>query len=77
VAGALLGLVGMVVVPVVGLPLGFVLGVYLAELTRLRTHRAAWPSTVEAMRGVGLSVLIGLCAAVAATGVWLAVAVTT
>ncbi len=77
VAGGLLALVGLIVVPVVGLPLGFVLGVYLAELTRLRTHAAAWPSTVEAMKGAGLSMLIGLAAAVAATAVWAAVALTT
>jgi len=77
VAGGLLGLVGLFVVPVVGLPLGFVLGVYLAELARLRSHAAAWPSTVEAMKGAGLALLIGLAAAVAATAVWAAVAVTT
>jgi len=77
VAGGLLGIVGLFVIPVVGLPVGFVLGVYLAERLRLRTHAAAWPSTVEAMKGTGLSVLIGLAAAVLATGVWAAVAITT
>lgn len=77
VAGGLLGIAGLFVVPVVGLPLGFVLGVYLAERVRLRTHAAAWPSTVEAMKGTGLSVLIGLAAAVLATGIWAVVAVTT
>ncbi|MFN8167346.1 MAG: DUF456 domain-containing protein [Candidatus Nanopelagicales bacterium] len=77
VAGGLLGIVGFFVVPVVGLPLGFVLGVYAAERLRLRTHAAAWPSTVEAMKGTGLSVLIGLSAAVVATGIWAGVAVTT
>lgn len=77
VAGGLLGIVGLFVVPVVGLPLGFVLGVYLAERVRLPTHADAWPSTVEAMKGTGLSVLIGLAAAVLATGIWATVAVTT
>jgi uncharacterized protein YqgC (DUF456 family) len=77
IAGGLLGIAGLFVVPVLGLPLGFVLGVYLAERVRLRTHAAAWPSTVEAMKGTGLSVLIGLVAAVMATGVWAAVALTT
>ncbi len=33
-AGGLLGIVGFFVVPVVGLPLGFVLGIFLAELAR-------------------------------------------
>ena len=76
-AGGLLGLVGLFVIPVVGLPLGFVLGIYLAERVRLPDHAAAWPSTVEAMKGAGLSMLISLVAAVAATGVWLVAAVTT
>ena len=76
-AGGLLGIVGLFVVPVVGLPLGFVLGIYLAERVRLPDHAAAWPSTVEAMKGAGLSMLISLVAAVAATGIWLAAAVTT
>ncbi|MFC6238203.1 DUF456 domain-containing protein [Longivirga aurantiaca] len=77
VVGGLLGIAGFFVVPVVGLPLGFVLGVYLAERVRLPDHAAAWPSTVTAMKGTGLSVLIGLVAAVAATGIWASVAVMT
>jgi hypothetical protein len=76
-AGGALGIVGFFVVPVVGLPLGFVLGVYLAEIARMREHAAAWTTTVEAMKGTGLAVLIGLCAAVLATAVWAAAAVTT
>jgi len=47
-AGGALGLVGFFVVPVVGLFLGFILGVYLAERGRLGQHRAAWSSTVIA-----------------------------
>jgi uncharacterized protein YqgC (DUF456 family) len=76
-AGAALGIVGFFVLPVVGLPLGFVLGVYLAEMVRMRAHAAAWTTTVEAMKGTGLAVLIGLCAAVIATSVWAAAALTT
>jgi uncharacterized protein len=68
-AGAVLGVVGFFVVPVVGLFLGFVLGVYLAELRRIG-HPAAWPSTVHALKAVGLSILIELVAALAATLVW-------
>ncbi|GAB3765488.1 hypothetical protein FB382_002099 [Nocardioides ginsengisegetis] len=68
--GAALGLVGFFVVPVVGLFLGFVLGVYLAEVGRVGQERA-WPSTMAALRVVGLSILIELVAAVAATWVWI------
>lgn len=75
--GGAVGIVGFFFVPVVGLPLGFVLGVYLAELARLREHAAAWSTTVEAMKGTGLAVLIGLCASVIATAVWATAAITT
>jgi uncharacterized protein YqgC (DUF456 family) len=69
--GAALGIVGFFVVPVVGLFLGFVLGVYLAEYRRVGSS-AAWPSTKHALKAVGLSILIELVAAVAATLVWVA-----
>jgi hypothetical protein len=70
-AGTVLGIIGFFVVPVVGLLLGFVVGVYLAELVRLRTHAAAWPSTREALRAVGWSILIELAAGLLATAVWI------
>ncbi|ABL82462.1 MULTISPECIES: DUF456 domain-containing protein [unclassified Nocardioides] len=69
--GVGLGVVGFFVVPVVGLVLGFVLGVYLAELRRVGSARA-WPSTVHSLRAVGLSIVIELGAALAATLVWVA-----
>jgi uncharacterized protein YqgC (DUF456 family) len=69
--GAGVGIVGFFVVPVVGLFIGFVLGVYLAEYRRVGST-AAWPSTKHALRAVGLSILIELVAALAATFVWVA-----
>ncbi|MBO9520445.1 MAG: DUF456 domain-containing protein [Nocardioidaceae bacterium] len=68
-AGGLLGVAGFFVVPVVGLPLGFVLGVYLAEWHRT-THREAWPATVSALKAVGLGILVELAFATAAAAVW-------
>jgi uncharacterized protein YqgC (DUF456 family) len=68
--GAALGVVGFFVVPVVGVFLGFVLGVYLAELRRVG-RADAWPSTWHALKAVGLSILIELGAALAATAVWI------
>ena len=50
--GAAVGVVGFFVVPVVGLFIGFVLGVYLAEHRRLGAT-AAWPSTKHALRRSG------------------------
>ena len=68
--GGLLGVVGFFVVPVVGLVLGFVLGIYLAELRRLGPQRA-WPSTRAALSAVGLSLLIELAAGMLAALTWL------
>ena len=72
--GGALGVVGFFVVPVLGLALGFVLGVFLAELVRASRTRlgagAAWSSTVVALRGVGLSVAIEGLAGTLAAVVW-------
>jgi len=67
--GGILGIAGFFVVPVVGLVIGFLLGVYLSE-TRRVGRNLAWPSTVAAVKAVGLSVLVELVAALFATGVW-------
>jgi uncharacterized protein YqgC (DUF456 family) len=72
VAGGVLGLIGFFVVPVVGLILGFVLGVWLAERARLGDADQAWPSTKQALTAVGLSMLIELAAALGIAVVWLA-----
>lgn len=74
--GAALGIVGFFVVPVVGLPLGFVLGIYLAEWNRL-SREQAWPATVAALKAVGLGILIELCFTTAAAAVWLVGALAT
>jgi len=74
--GAAVGIVGFFVIPVVGLLVGFVLGVYLAEYRRLGAT-AAWPSTWQALKAVGLSILIELVAGIAATCVWVAGVVVT
>ena len=69
-AGAVLGIIGFFVVPVLGFLVGFVLGIYLAELTRRRDQRVAWRSTVQALKGVALSVGVELCGALLATAAW-------
>jgi uncharacterized protein YqgC (DUF456 family) len=67
--GGLLGVVGFFVIPVVGLVIGFVLGVYLAELRRVGS-RAAWPATRHALAAAGLSLLIELTASMLAAATW-------
>jgi uncharacterized protein len=66
--------VGFFVVPVVGLLIGFVLGVYLAELQRVG-RRLAGPTTRSALRAVGVSILIELGAGMLAALTWLAGAI--
>ncbi len=67
--GVAVGVAGFFVVPVVGLFVGFVLGIYLAERSRLGADQA-WPSTKAALRAVGLSIVIELVAALLATATW-------
>jgi len=71
-AGGVVAIVGFFVIPVVGGVLGFVGGVYGAEWLRLGSHQTAWPSTVHALRAVGLSVLIELGAGLLIASAWLA-----
>ena len=70
-AGGLLAFVGFFVVPVVGMFIGFVLGVYVAERARVG-GALAWPSTKGALRAVGVSIMIELVAAFLAAVTWAA-----
>lgn len=70
VAGGVLGIIGFFVIPVVGLVIGFVLGVFLAELVNRRDQRVAWTSTKHAVKGVALSVGVELAGALLATVAW-------
>jgi uncharacterized protein len=54
---------------VVGLFVGFVVGVYAAERRRVGGV-AAWPATVHALKAVGLSLLVEVVAAVLAALTW-------
>jgi len=69
-AGGVLGLVGFFVIPVVGLVIGFVLGVWVAERIRLGDFGKAWPSTKHALKAAGLAMLIELATALTIAGVW-------
>ena len=63
-------------IPVVGLLVGFVAGVFLAELIGTRRngrgdrHRA-WTATVHAVKGVALSVAVELSAGLLAAVAWI------
>ena len=74
----LLGLVGAVVgffvIPVVGLLIGAVVGVYAAELRRLRDAAAARQSTVATAKAIGIGLVLELVAGVLAVATWLVAA---
>lgn len=67
----ILAVVGFFVIPVVGAPLGFVLGVFLVELSRRHDRRAAWASTRTALTAVAQSMGIELVAGFAIVATWL------
>jgi len=69
-AGAVAGVIGFFVIPVVGLVVGFVAGVYLAELAHRRDNKRAWASTVHAVKGVALSMGVELAGGLLATAAW-------
>jgi uncharacterized protein YqgC (DUF456 family) len=69
-AGAVLGIIGFFLIPVVGLPIGFVVGVLLVELARNRNGATAWQSTSAALKAVGLAVMLEVATAFAVAVVW-------
>ena len=71
VVGGLFAIVGFFVIPVVGMLVGFPIGVYAAERVRVGAA-GAWPSTRAALRALAHSILIELVAALLATAVWIA-----
>ncbi|WP_040838759.1 DUF456 domain-containing protein [Nocardia brevicatena] len=73
--GGIAGIVGFFLIPVVGLFVGFVVGVHLSEWQRLPGQRQAWESSKHAIKGVGLSMLVELLGALLASGVWVAGAI--
>lgn len=59
------------VIPVVGFFLGFPLGIYLVQLTRMSTHSAAWDATKHALKAIGLNILIELLTAISVIAIWI------
>jgi uncharacterized protein YqgC (DUF456 family) len=73
--GALVGIVGFFVLPIVGFPAGYVLGIFVVELARRRAAGPAWSATTSAIRAAGMSALIELAGALVAAYAWVAVIV--
>ena len=69
--GALGAVVGVFLLPPLGLLLGGVVGVYLAEAQRAGSGAEAWRSTVQVLKAIGLGVLAELVAGVLMVAAWL------
>jgi uncharacterized protein YqgC (DUF456 family) len=69
--GAILAVIGFFVVPVAGLALGFVLGIFLAECFVRRDRRLAWVSTVQAIKALALAAGVELVGGLIAATIWL------
>ena len=70
-SGAVGAVLGLFLLPPLGLLLGGVLGVYLAESSSGRDSGQAWRSTLQVLKAVGLGVLAELTAGVLMVGTWL------
>jgi uncharacterized protein YqgC (DUF456 family) len=68
--GASGAILGLFLIPVVGVVVGGVGAVFLTELVRLQDARAAWRSTWAVLRAVGIGMLVELAAAVLMLGTW-------
>jgi uncharacterized protein YqgC (DUF456 family) len=69
--GAVVAVAGFFVVPVVGLPLGGALGIYLGEHLRTRDAGTAWRATVATLKGFGLAAITQFAAGVTMVLLWL------
>jgi uncharacterized protein YqgC (DUF456 family) len=72
--GVVCAVVGFFVIPVVGLLIGAVIGVFLAELRRLQDGAAARRSTVATAKAIGMGMVLELVAGVVAVAIWLVAA---
>lgn len=68
--GAAGAVAGFFVIPVVGLVVGGLVGLYAAEHARLRDARAAGRSTRAVLVGIGIGTLVELAAGVTMVVVW-------
>lgn len=70
VVAVVAAVVGFFVIPVVGLPVGGLAGLYLAELRRTDTAATAWRTTRATLVSFGIATLFQFLAAVAMALTW-------
>lgn len=69
--GAVCAVIGFFVIPVVGVLVGGVLGIFLAEQVRLGDAGRAWQSTRAALVAIGVGLLVELAAGALMVALWL------
>lgn len=70
IIGLILGVVGFFFIPVVGLLIGFAVGLFGSEYLRLRDAKAAWSSSLAALKATGLGMICEFAFATLAAGTW-------
>jgi uncharacterized protein len=70
IVGGIAGIIGFFVVPIVGLPLGAVAGVYIAEYWRTADPGTAWRSTKQVIVGFGIGTLLEMGAGIVMILAW-------
>lgn len=70
VIGALCAAIGFYLLPVIGLFVGFPLGIYLDSLRRTHNREQAWRHTKIAVKGIGLGIIVELGATLALATAW-------
>ncbi len=68
--------IGFFVIPVVGIIVGALVGLYLAEYAHHRDGVEAWGSTIAVAKGFGVSALIDIAIAMLMASIWAIWAVT-
>jgi uncharacterized protein len=72
IIGGVLGMIGFFLIPIVGVLIGFIGGIYVAERLRLGPRGRAWDSTVHALKAAGMTIVIELLAGLIIAAGWLA-----
>ncbi len=70
--GFALALFGFFAIPVIGLILGGIAGIYLGEVMQGKPHQQAMTATNATLRGFGVAFLVHFGAAIASFGTWVA-----
>jgi uncharacterized protein YqgC (DUF456 family) len=69
-AAAVGAVAGFFLIPFVGILIGGVGGLWVAELVRVRDPRAAWDTTWAAIQGYGVGTVVQMVAGVGIVVVW-------